>query len=87
MKHNSTYGMCILNSIQIRYHAAVRKIKELISQHGGKVMAFNGRYYLAYSHVDRPFWWNMDMSGGPIVEQATHFCDLARYAMSGIRSS
>ena len=53
-------------------------MKELIASHGGKVMAFNARFYIVYNEIDRAFWWDMDKSGGPIVEQATHFLDLAR---------
>ena len=42
-------------------------------------MSVNARYSCAYSELDHPFWWNSVKSGGPIVEQATHFCDLIRY--------
>lgn len=59
-------------------------MKELIKQHGGKVMAFNGRYYYAYSDGVNRYWYNQDLSGGPIVEQATHLCDLARYITGDI---
>ncbi len=24
-------------------------------------------------------WWDKTQSGGPVVEQGTHFCDLSRY--------
>ncbi len=65
--------------IYFRYHAALRKMKELMTVHGGKVIAFNGRYYRTYSEARKSFWWNRSLSGGPIVEEATHFCDLARY--------
>ncbi|XP_060074902.1 uncharacterized protein LOC132554595 [Ylistrum balloti] len=67
-----------------RYHAAVLKMKELIAQHGGKVMAFNARYYFAYTEGVNKYWFNTEFSGGPIVEQATHFCDLARYIVGDI---
>ncbi|XP_060074889.1 uncharacterized protein LOC132554581 [Ylistrum balloti] len=76
---------CRVNNIvlsvgyKFRYHAAILKMKELIAQHGGKVMAFNARYYFAYTEGINKYWFNSDISGGPIVEQATHFCDLARY--------
>ena len=29
-------------------------------------------------------WWNIDQSGGPVVEQGTHFCDLARFLVGEI---
>lgn len=67
-----------------RYHAAVLKMKELIAQHGGKVMAFNARYYFAYTEGVNKYWFNTEFSGGPIVEQATHFCDLARYIVGDV---
>jgi predicted dehydrogenase len=47
-------------------------------------MAFNGRYYYAYSDGVNRYWYNQDLSGGPIVEQATHLCDLARYITGDI---
>lgn len=59
-------------------------MKELIQKHGGKVMAFVGHYYLAYSELDHAFWWDIRSSGGPIVEQATHFCDLARFLVGEV---
>ena len=60
-------------------------MKDLIHEHGGKVMALNARYYVAYSEMDHPFWWDVSKSGGPIVEQATHFCDLARFLVGEIK--
>lgn len=60
-------------------------MKELITAHGGKVIAFNCRYYNAYSEMRKNFWWDVDASGGPIVEQATHFCDLARFLCGDIK--
>lgn len=67
-----------------RYHAGILKMKELIKQHGGKVMALNARYYFAYTKAVNKYWFNEDFSGGPIVEQATHFCDLARFIVSDV---
>ena len=54
-------------------------MKELIKLHGGQVMSFNARYYYAYTEAANRYWYNKSLSGGPIVEQATHFCDLARF--------
>ena len=59
-------------------------MKELIASHGGKVMALKCHYYFAYPDADRPFWWNKNLSGGPIVEQGTHFCDTARYLVGDV---
>ena len=43
------------------------------------MMAINATYNCTYAALDHPFWWNKARSGGPIVEQATHFCDLFRF--------
>jgi len=61
-----------------RYSKAILKMKEIISQNG-EIRAFNARYDCAYSTLSKEMWWDVDRSGGPIVEQATHFCDLARF--------
>jgi len=53
-------------------------MKELISKYG-EPKAFNGRYMCAYSNLAKPMWWDTKSCGGPIIEQATHFCDLARF--------
>ncbi|XP_021361655.1 uncharacterized protein UNK4.17-like isoform X2 [Mizuhopecten yessoensis] len=74
-----TNNVVISVGYKFRYHPAVLKMKELIAQHGGKVMAFNARYYLAYTEGINKYWFNSDISGGPVIEQATHFCDIARY--------
>ncbi|KAK3608320.1 hypothetical protein CHS0354_030770 [Potamilus streckersoni] len=79
-KHNVILSV----GYMFRYHAAVQKMKELIQLHGGNVMAFNARYYFAYTEGINKYWFNEDFSGGPIVEQATHFCDLARYIVGDI---
>lgn len=34
---------------------------------------------MAYEHTAKLDWWDKSQSCGPIVEQATHFCDLSRY--------
>jgi len=59
-----------------RYSAAIRKMQELVREFG-PVRAFQARYNCAYTHCGS-FWWDIVRSGGPIVEQATHFVDLAR---------
>lgn len=80
-----------------RYSKAVLKMKEIIKEHGPP-KAFNARYNCAYSTISKDMWWDLNSSGifavttnfanaitlkgGPIIEQATHFCDLARFLMS-----
>jgi predicted dehydrogenase len=56
----------------------MRKVKELIDSFG-PVKIYQARYQCAYSNISRNFWWDTQTSGGPIVEQATHFVDLARF--------
>ncbi len=60
-------------------------MKELIQEHGGKVISVEARYYFAYSDNIMAHWWDVSKSGGPIVEQATHFCDIIRYLAGDIR--
>ena len=66
-----------------RYSAAVRKMKEIIAQYGTP-RVFNARYNCAYTQIVKKEWWDNDKCGGPIVEQATHFCDLARYIVGEV---
>ena len=62
-----------------RYHPAVVKMKEVLAEYAKPIMAINARYSCTYSQIDRPFFWDIAQSGGPIVEQATHFCDIIRF--------
>ena len=66
-----------------RYSKAIKKIKELIAQYGPPRI-FNARYNCAYEVISKNFWWDNEKSGGPIVEQATHFCDLARFIVGDV---
>ncbi|KAG8705305.1 hypothetical protein FRC09_003035 [Ceratobasidium sp. 395] len=58
---------------------AVQRMKQIIEDKNLVVMGTNSRYYGAYSKGSRLDWWDKSREQGPIVEQATHFCDLARY--------
>ena len=60
-----------------RYHPAIRKMKELLRDR--PILHLNMRYQCAYPYINKPFWWDQNQSGGPIVEQGTHFIDLARF--------
>jgi len=66
-----------------RYSQAVRKMKEIIATYG-EPRAFMARYNCAYTTIAKEMWWDVTVSGGPIVEQATHFCDLARYIVGEV---
>ncbi|KAF8311266.1 hypothetical protein DL93DRAFT_1490924 [Clavulina sp. PMI_390] len=63
----------------LRYLQAVQKMKEIIKENHLRVMATTARYVAAYDRITQTHWWNKANSCGPIVEQATHFCDLSRY--------
>ncbi|KAI0712665.1 putative oxidoreductase C terminal-domain-containing protein [Earliella scabrosa] len=63
----------------LRYLKAVQMIKSIIKEKGLVVMGTNGKYVMAYEFARKMAWWDKTRSGGPIIEQATHFCDLSRY--------
>jgi predicted dehydrogenase len=79
-------GLVVSVGYMFRYHPAVIKMKAVLAEYGRPVVGLSARYQCAYSTLDRPLWWNMDTSGGPIIEQATHFCDLMRYLGGEVRS-
>jgi len=70
-----------------RYSRSVDKMREIIKQEaerrgitdGNHVTTILARYNCAYSLIEKRAWWDMRSSGGPIVEQCTHFADLVRY--------
>ena len=63
----------------LRYHGAIERIMKELTEYGRPLIAINARYASTYTNILKPFWWDATKSGGPIVEQATHFCDLIRY--------
>jgi predicted dehydrogenase len=71
-------GVVVSVGYMFRYSQAVLHIKSLIEKYG-PLRAFNARYNCAYSTISKDMWWDTMKSGGPIIEQATHFCDLARF--------
>jgi len=71
-------GAIISVAYMFRYSKVFRAMKE-IAQQCGPIKFFSARYNCAYTNISAPAWWNKVHSGGPIVEQATHFLDLARY--------
>ena len=62
-----------------RYSRAVSKMKEIIAETPSGVRVVIARYNCAYSEIASKVWWDIRRTAGPIVEQATHFCDLTRY--------
>lgn len=63
----------------LRYLRASQHIKKIIEENNLTVMATHARYACAYTAIAKQFWWNKSQSGGPVVEQGTHFCDLSRF--------
>lgn len=63
----------------LRYSAAAQKMKQIIDDNGLVVMATSARYIMSYEFATKMSWWYKSMDAGPIVEQATHLCDLSRY--------
>lgn len=68
-----------------RYSAAVARMRELIDEAPGGPRVFLARYNCAYSDIAKSAWWDIRHSGGPIIEQATHVLDLARYLCGDIQ--
>jgi len=62
-----------------RYARAVERLREVLASAPGGARVFLARYDCAYSEIAKADWWDARRSGGPVVEQATHFLDLARW--------
>ncbi|EKM82733.1 hypothetical protein AGABI1DRAFT_82474 [Agaricus bisporus var. burnettii JB137-S8] len=63
----------------LRYLKAVQLMKQVIEENNLTVMSTIARYAAAYEAIAKADWWDKSKSGGPIIEQGTHFCDLSRY--------
>ncbi|WVN90351.1 uncharacterized protein L203_105587 [Cryptococcus depauperatus CBS 7841] len=63
----------------LRYLKAVQEMKQIIEDNNLTVMATQGRFVVAYELAIKTDWWNKSIMQGPIIEQATHICDLSRY--------
>jgi predicted dehydrogenase len=70
-------NLVISVAYMFRYSDAIRKMRDLATEFG-PVKLFQARYHCAYEKIGA-FWFDVSQSGGPIVEQATHFLDLGRY--------
>ena len=67
-----------------RYSQAVAEMRRILAETSCTPRAFTGRYNCAYSGIRKAEWWDVRMVGGPIVEQATHFADLARFLVGDV---
>jgi len=71
-------GTVLSVAYMFRYSKAIEEVKKLIEMFG-PVKLVHMRYNCAYSTSSKISWWDNTQSGGPIVEQATHFVDISRY--------
>jgi len=76
-KRFETRNPIICVGYMFRYHSAIQKMKEILGDRD--IFHLNVRYQCAYPEIGKQFWWDQAQSGGPIVEQCTHFVDLTRY--------
>ena len=76
----------ILSSVgyMFRYSSVIDTVRDILADTAGGPRAFLARYNCAYSEIRKREWWDVRSSGGPIVEQATHFVDLARYLVGDV---
>lgn len=77
------HGSILSVAYMFRYSKAIQEIKKLVEMFG-PVKYFGARYNCAYSKINKISWWDNAQSGGPIVEQATHFVDVARYLVGDL---
>lgn len=69
----------------LRYLRVVQKAMRIIRENNLAVMNVSARYITAYQRIRKFDWWDKEKQCGPIVEQATHFCDLCRYLGGVVR--
>jgi len=72
-------GLIVSVGYMLRYHKAVAFIKDFLAEKHIQPASICARYNSAYTSMPKPGFWDARMSGGPVVEQGTHFCDLVRY--------
>eukprot|EP01121_Diplochlamys_sp_Union-15-3_P018384 TRINITY_DN6671_c0_g1_i1.p1 TRINITY_DN6671_c0_g1~~TRINITY_DN6671_c0_g1_i1.p1 ORF type:complete len:371 (-),score=61.78 TRINITY_DN6671_c0_g1_i1:39-1151(-) len=84
---NSKPEIVVSVGYMFRYSKAIRTMKEIISKHNTKIRSVILRYNCSYVSIPKLFWWDKTQSGGPIVEQATHFCDISRYLCGEVNLS
>ncbi len=63
----------------MRYSKVMNFAKERLAELAIKPRHIILRYACAYTEIRKREWWDVAQSGGPIIEQATHFVDVARY--------
>lgn len=76
---NSRPGLIVSVGYMLRYHKAIDFIKNFLAEKNIQPASICARYNSAYTSMPKPGFWDARLSGGPIIEQGTHFCDLVRY--------
>jgi len=76
---NSRPGLIVSVGYMLRYHKAIDFIKNFLAEKNIRPASICARYNSAYTSMPKPGFWDARLSGGPIIEQGTHFCDLVRY--------
>lgn len=71
-------GIVVSVGYMLRYCQAVHYVQKFILENKLTPVSILARYNTAYPSIPSPMWWSLKLSGGPIIEQATHFCDLLR---------
>ncbi|KAK9866478.1 hypothetical protein WJX84_008677 [Apatococcus fuscideae] len=72
-------GSIVVVGYMLRYSAWIDAAKQLLKEAGAIPVAVVARMSAGHSFTAKPAFWDIARSGGPIVEQATHFIDLMRY--------
>jgi predicted dehydrogenase len=72
-------GNLVSVGYMLRYLRVVQQAMHIIRSQNLQVMSVVARYTATYSRMRKFDWWYKSKQCGPIVEQATHFCDLCRY--------
>ncbi|KAA8898478.1 hypothetical protein TRICI_006540 [Trichomonascus ciferrii] len=73
------HGAVIGVGYMMRYLKVVQKAMAIIREKQLQVMMVTARYNNAYKLTTHGSWFRKSDQGGPMIEQATHFCDLLRY--------
>ncbi len=78
-------GLVVSVGYMFRYSLAVDRMRQVLAETPGGARAVIARYDCAYSRIASKVWWDLRRTGGAIVEQATHFCDLMRCLAGEVR--
>jgi len=63
----------------LRYSKVADYVKNFLKENKLQPVSIMARYNTAYPSIESKMWWDTRSCGGPIIEQATHFCDLMRF--------